>query len=323
MMSTPTKVPPTGYNPEGDSNEVVVGFLELPSGTFRADPTSTFGPRDADGRMQTIAEPHLTGTVGLTYSRPAQRWLPARRQDVAPDGLHYAYVIGTDRTVIEGGQSYARRQEIHLVDVRTASDKLLFASDVTIHDPFFSIIAYGSDALYVTVQGRGLSPTDQKLWRMDLTSGSDRIALDQRGSWSVIGTKVWGIPSIGDQAGQVISVDLQDQSQQVWLEKDPAVFRVLIGLDAQNRPVVLTVPSTANLPKTYPFEVSRILKPGTQARVGTFTPVKPSYLNLEYFGYLTDSHGGWLGTTSGLYLLSQEKSDKVSDLFIAPFGECY
>jgi hypothetical protein len=101
------------------------GFLHFPGGAFRRDAHAdmVFDAK-VPGLMRTPDQPYLyaygspTTVVTLTYDRAVGRWLPVNRAQVSDDGLRYAYV--------EHELGAATSQRIHVVDVRTGSDQVVY-----------------------------------------------------------------------------------------------------------------------------------------------------------------------------------------------------
>jgi len=94
-----------GGTPASTQITYIPGFVNMPSGEFRADP-----------RASVADLPHAPGFGPTVYSAAAGRWLPAIPNSVSPDGLRYAYVT----------QAGASSSTLHVVDVRTKSDHPLW-----------------------------------------------------------------------------------------------------------------------------------------------------------------------------------------------------
>jgi hypothetical protein len=91
----------------------IPGFVNMPSGEFRADPGAS------------VADlPHAAGFGPTVYSAAAGRWLPAIPSSVSPEGLRYAYPA----------QAGASSTALHVVDVRTKSDRAVwsYGADVNV-----------------------------------------------------------------------------------------------------------------------------------------------------------------------------------------------
>ena len=128
-----------------------LGFVNIPSGTFFADPRGTVQDLPAGS----------TPSAAL-YSAELHRWLPATNRSISPDHRSYAYVKLTPP-----GATFnkATGSELHVVDGATGSDRNLWASDADIE-----VIEWtSSGVLASTVPWQG---GIMSLWLVDPATGT-------------------------------------------------------------------------------------------------------------------------------------------------------
>lgn len=140
-------------NPGQDGQIVyTAGFVNIPGGAFRVDPSADVG--DLPAGSNGVSAP-------VTYSAQLKRWLPAGTQAISLDGRSYAYV-----TLDPPAATYRdfTSSELHVFDVSSHSDRKLwsFAGSIDIR----SWTADGILADTVPPQG-GV----QLIWRIDPASG--------------------------------------------------------------------------------------------------------------------------------------------------------
>ena len=132
-----------------------LGFVNIPSGTFFADPRGTVQDLPAGS----------TPSAAL-YSAELHRWLPATNRSISPDHRSYAYVKLTPP-----GATFnkATGSELHVVDGATGSDRKLWASGADIE-----VIEWTSSGILAsTVPWQG---GIKLLWRVDPVTFFGEIA---------------------------------------------------------------------------------------------------------------------------------------------------
>src|SRR5438874_487287 len=128
-----------------------LGFVNIPSGTFFADPGA---------KVQDL--PAGSTPSAALYSAELHRWLPATNRSISPNHRSYAYVKLTPP-----GATFnkATGSELHVVDGATGSDRNLWASDADIE-----VIEWtSSGVLASTVPWQG---GIKLLWRVDPVTGT-------------------------------------------------------------------------------------------------------------------------------------------------------
>lgn len=133
--------------------KVSPGFVNFPSGEFRADPAAMRQdlPSDKSG-------------LSATYSSSLKRWLPADSRTVSPDGRSFVYVkwLPDDRNYSIKGVT-ATSYELHLVDAAKKTDRKLWSTTDAI-----GIDRWDSHEILVDTYPNGGGP---RLWRIDPATG--------------------------------------------------------------------------------------------------------------------------------------------------------
>jgi hypothetical protein len=194
-------------------------------------------------RTRTPDQPYLYAgegspvqSVQITYDRVVGRWLPVNQTQVSADGLHYAYLD------YESGS--ATPQRIHVVDVRSGSDQVVYrAAD----KPQLAIFGLVQQNIYVTdcepseISGNCLAP----LRRVNAITGSVTKVSDRRGAWVISERFAWivtcsatdPLPCFYDEHGpnQLLRIDLATGNEEIW-DRGSSVH--LIGIDGGGMPLV-------------------------------------------------------------------------------------
>ncbi|HZQ49214.1 MAG TPA: hypothetical protein VFB69_02795 [Candidatus Dormibacteraeota bacterium] len=123
------------------ATSVTGGFVNIPSGTFQADPSA--------------------GSAGGTYSAALRRWLPASSRSLSPDATAYAYV-----SLLPAGASWnqATGGQLHVVDGATRADRKVWSKDADVE--FIDWTSAG-----ILVSATPFQGGVQVLWRIDPTTG--------------------------------------------------------------------------------------------------------------------------------------------------------
>jgi hypothetical protein len=303
------------------------GFLHFPGGAFQKDPRAdmVFDDKVA-GLRRTPDQPYLyaygspTTIVALTYDRAAGRWLPVSRAQVSDDGLRYAYV--------EYAVGSAPSTRIHVVDVRTGSDQVVYRDT---NRPVFAVVGFVQQNIYLTA----CQPTESSgncwgpLQRLDAATGNISTVNDRRGTWVISGRIAWMVTcwpaetppqcfGTYDERGpnQLLRVVLATGSEEIW-SRGSGID--LIGVDGDGAPIITS---------------------GDASTCGVFRAGAPEQMDPIYSlpinhtvgcGFRTataDAIGLWLqveyeppGTTAGIYLYTRASGvQKISDSLYVPVG---
>jgi hypothetical protein len=302
------------------------GFLHFPGGAFRKDPHADMVFDAKTGLMRTPDQPYLyaygspTTVVTLTYDRVVGRWLPVNRAQVSDDGLRYAYV--------DHEFGAAPSQRIHVVDVRTGSDQVVYRDA---DNPLNAVVGLVRQNIYLT--SCQPNETGGNCWgplrRLDATTGNIATVSDRRGTWVISGQIGWivtcwpaqnPVPCFGiyDERGpnQLLRVDLATGNEEVWAGGSGID---LIGVDADGAPLI-TVGATNEC------GVVRASAPEQMEPVFSL-PINHT-VGCGFRTAAADGIGIWLpvdyeppGTTAGLYLYSKGSGvRKISDSQYVPVG---
>jgi len=255
------------------------GFLSIPSGKFTADPSAG------------------TSSNGMTYDRPRQRWLPASWAQVLPDGSAYAYTREASPTQF--------RNEIHVVDVATGTDRVVYNQDA------YHVVAYLPDGIYLDHHLNGTDASNG-LWRLDPASGSLKAyPSGQQATWGWIAAGgAWSYSPTGTSFGSnsFARLDLTTGSVETWFTvagpAPPAPgsksIRVL-GFDGSHPLVQVYVDENTS-------EIWRLSAPGQATRL----PDLPLGVLSPPFS-VADSHGTWLiAGDGGVYLYADAAFMRVA-----------
>jgi len=278
------------------------GFISLPSGTFTPDPNSGMTYDATSQRTGTTQSPVLYGDGGLTYDRSYRRWLPVSWAKVLPDGSAYVYTREASPTQV--------RNEIHLVTVATASDRIISNQDA------YHAIAYQPEGIYVDYHLNG-TDASHGLWLLDPANGSLRTyPSGQSATWDRIAAgAAWSYSPTGNRFGSNMfaRLDLNSGVVTTWFsvaspsppEPGFKTIRVL-GFDGSDPLVQVYVDEHTS-------EIWRLSAPGQATRLpdvplGVFSPPIS----------VTDTHGTWLIAGDGnVYLYSGSGFSRVA---AAPSG---
>jgi hypothetical protein len=291
------------------------GFLSLRSGTFAPDPTGVIVYDDATFRSSTQQAPVLYGDGGVTYDRPYRRWLPVGRAQVLADGSAYVY-----EQQLWDGSAF----EIHLVNVATGADKVIYHTSYLISDGVlsynYSVLAYAPEGVYLFRQPHA-SVHPYGLWLLDpATQSLKAVPGAAQGSWQVVlGGGAWG------GRGPLERVDFSTGVVTTWFKHavrasegpGPGPLAMpIIGFDRSLHPLVEIDPpidTSVSPARTPAAEIWLVTAPG-QATQLTGMPLSNQSLGTGG----TDSHGTWLVGADGVYLYTESEFQRVAPLAPPP-----
>jgi hypothetical protein len=233
--------------------------------------------------VDSVATPMLRGGGGLTYDRSAGRWVPASQALLSPDGSRYTY--GVPASDPAGPTTPSR---IHVVDVATGSDRVVYASQ----SPDYPV-AFAAEGIYVFRSRWEIAPVGLAL--LDPASGQVTTVTD-KGYWGRFGVgEAWGSLNVGGMGTLTPTVDRLDlktgQSSQ-WLRVAEPDSAWVIGLDLAGRPIVQIGPIDGSQPTRYVVLTS----PGVTEPLFSSTSI--------VYSVVADQHGLWIGEDNGMYLFS-------------------
>jgi hypothetical protein len=295
-------------------------FIEMPDLSVTPDPsgpTDPFNPQsipgntlpsggDGYGASADWSSYQNLGSLGVTYDWPIHRWLPVRPQLVSKDGTHYAYT--------EFGQA----NKIHIVDVATASDRVLYA------EGRFVATAYDAEGITLVHVGPVINqpvsqPEPDGVWMLNPLSGNIRQVTTD--------AKYWGDVSSGyawrRDGDRLLRLSLRTGSIETWGQWPGLEIRV-IGFDNEGNPVVDTRhPNLGDQPQINEWVAAAKNQPTKVLEV--YNSPQLTEHGTEGFGIPTalgDEHGVWLDVTWGLYQYSNGAIQKRSPLTGQLAGSC-
>jgi hypothetical protein len=223
------------------SNTIHAGFYHYPEGDVQGNTSVT-----------EIAASQSFFESTATYDRPVNRWLPVAANAVSPDGLRFAFAdydlsSGPGNAVVAGGV-IATTGKVHIVDARTGAGQVVFSGS-----PTFSVVAFTSGGLYLSqVALTKIGPVAGGLFVLNLAGGTPRPVvganrtLDQNG-WQIDGSYAWGVDFASGgghiSGNRVLRLDLKTGKVQEWKTWAEGVLTLVLGLDAQDDPIVGAVPA--------------------------------------------------------------------------------
>lgn len=278
-------------------SQALGGFLQLPSGNV--DPaldTGVVGVAGAFSEWQTQATPTLFGDVPEESYDPAlAAWVPASPAELSPSGTQYAYV-----SVGDIANPTSTSVAVHLVTISTASDQVIYSrgqTEVLGWDGGRILLVDHSPTSNVTGGLLSLDPaTASAVTLQPQTSGVE---------WYLASaTAVWGgqsnpadpsPPPVEVPWDEALRFNIATGQVAVW-SYHPGEQVTVVGTTAAGDPLetVQGTARTALVVATSPSSAITLLTgPGLSSARG-----------LSVYSTYTDSHGTWVATDQGLYLLT-------------------
>jgi hypothetical protein len=295
------RLPVITWTQTAQGQEPTEGFMTYPGGQFTSDAS---GAVVLDGtRYRTTAQPYLYGggPGAGWYDWPMGRWLPARRQSVSPDGLHYA-----------DGNGFGA---IHVVDVATGTDRTFKAPDGP-----DTVLYYAKEGVYFNHAYEG--PPGPGLWLLDPRSGAVQTIFTDKSVDAVGGFAAWLLdvnpadphPVFsqyigGNMPNEVLRRDLNGGPTVRWFYQ-PGKSVTVTGFDYEKHPLIvaetLRSPDTVQVWQVPAANQGHLLYAGTQ---------------LAYT--VADDHGIWFSDDQGISLYTPAHGlQKVSSLVAGLAGPC-
>ena len=250
--------------------------------------------------------PNLAATAagqgGIYYDRPIARWLPVTRQAVSPEGTRYAFTEGWSAE-----QPAAPR--VHIVDASSGADIRV----VSMPDAQPYVVAdYTAGGVYVVIRADTAAPG---VWRIDPNKGS--VAKVSAAYYQPAGPGFIGAVDRRDPSPYKSALSGQEQPNRI--DRRDARGRAVSWLYQPGRGlawVVLPGPallvmgrSRDETQRAEQVEFWLVEGPGRWTRLAAYSGSDPSpYRELEdgFGNAIADAHGTWIGTASGLYLMTPD-----------------
>jgi hypothetical protein len=248
------------------------GWLTFPAGTFQSDPKAN------------VSLPHGSPfPLSKSYDKSFERWVPVPRDNISPDGKHYAYA---DFPAVDSSP-------VHVVDLPSGNSHP-FNPGTPPADSAWLAIDYETEGVYLTTQPNG--PTGPiGLWLLDPSNGTVR-QIDNTHLWQYIsGGAAWGtsdaLTGHGPGPGsRLLRMDLKTGVIASWFKRTDVEFTVA-GADGAGHPILQVTKTSA--PQLFLITAANsatilLLAPGSAV---------PSMSNIIH--PVEDSHGIWFGDTGG------------------------
>lgn len=303
-------------------------FVSFPTAVLTSDPAGGIH-LDSNGELTTDASPTLHSS-GLSsppfYDRAQRRWVPAASFRSTPDGASYAYVTSD--------ASRPTKVEVHIVDVRSAAEKL-FQVAIPRYVIGFEVFDFSAAGIYLV--GSQVDRRPAGVWLMNPASGAIRPLVNAADMMAVRYGYGWlgrldprdPAPPKPVKGGQpfnsIIRVDLATGVRMTWFYR-PGAGVELMGFDGKGRPVVSVFDPSGLSGRS---ESRLVTAPGEQGILiyaGTLSlgPLQGDGDRL-WFGGSTG-----FGGTAGIYLYTQARGlQKVfaftggkPDHVVTPVGPC-
>ena len=279
------------------------GFITFPNQTLQEDPSAPVGK-------------------SVFYDRGLSKWLPVWRESVSPDGKRYAYSEGNGYQNTGG--------KLHLVDVATGVDRVIYSSNIV-----YGVVDFAADGIYLTAAAPEGRP--HGLWLEDPGGGPTRLISSTIIAPAVGGGAAWGLdfnnadpsPGPGGMEGPVNSVlriDLSSGSATAWFYR-PGANVYTVGVDPNGHPLVSAdfAPSPTDPNGRETAELWLVTSATSATRLFAGTGVSyPQRLAA------IDSHGAWFdgsygngGTSVWLYAGRSLQAVATVDVnYLAVAGGC-
>lgn len=263
--------------------------MQLPSGTVAEAPgtTLTQGPQG----WRTGGPHSLSGDLDQeSWDQQLSRWVPASPPEISPTGTQYAYAYATSSGA-----------EVHLVTPALGSD------DVLASGGDYQVLGWQGEQIILAGNSTAGSGAEG-LYRLSPGTGATAtLQVPAAGvAWYMVGPgAIWGsdvnaadpAPPAAGPGDQLLRFDETTGKVAAW-SYQPGLTVVPVAVTAAGDPVeeVQSPTSTFVQVATGPSTATRLLE---GAGLNSLMP-------LEVTSSLTDSHGTWLTTDSGLYVLTPQ-----------------
>jgi len=278
------------------------GWVTFPGGTYKSDPKANVSlPRGPSGFP-----------LSKSYDKSFGRWLPVPRDDISPNGKHYAYA---DLPAVDNSP-------VHVVDLPSGANHA-FNPGPPPADSSWLAVDYETEGVYLEVQPNGPGALGG-LWLLDPSNGNVR-QIDGTHSWQYIsGGAAWGttdaLTGHGPGPGsRLVRMDLKTGVIASWYKRTDIEFTVA-GADGSGHPI-LTV---------WKYQTPQLLLiTGANSATILMTAPGTSVPSLSnYIHPVTDTHGIWFGDSAGsisLYTpaMGIKKMAQVGTADVTAAGGCH
>lgn len=269
------------------------GWITFPGGGFTADPGSN------------VMLPSGAWPPGLTHDLALNRWVPAPRDWVTPDGSKYVYNFGYD---------------VHLVTPGSSDRVLPMPSPQTVS--YWSILAATNGSVYVSPNGY---PQIAGLYRIPFSGAPVRVA--DSGYWNYVdGTYAYGSTTAAlpqGAANTIVRLNLATGARSD-LFTQPGMNSTVAGVDSDGDAVVYAIDSSAH-PTLAQIWIAR---PGAPLKIyekmiSDTAGGMGGGRRFNVTSVVADSMGTWIATSDGLYLYSHQSGLEFASQVTGPLASAF
>ena len=248
------------------------GWVTFPAGTFQSDPKAN------------VSLPHGSGfPLSKSYDKAFERWVPVPRDDISPDGKHYAYA---DFPAVDSSP-------VHVVDLPSGTNHAVNPGAPPT-DSSWVVIDYETEGVYLAAQPNGPTPPTG-LWLLDPSSSAVKKVTDAIQAQYISGGAAW---STGDAltghgpgpGSRLLRTDLKTAAMVSWYKRTDIEFTVA-GADGSGHPIL----------QVWKYQSPELLliTAANSATILLTAPgsAVPSLSNIIH--PVSDTHGIWFGDTGG------------------------
>ncbi len=253
---------------------------------------------------------------GTSYDAIHQKWLPVLRQMVSPDRSSYVY----------GDTTKSRHSSIHVVDISSGSDRILWSEDAVLH-----VLGWSDHGITFVRDWAAAVPTASafqgpELWILDPATSHPRLVVRQPPpggglplfkAWTGLAAGAVWSKTVEDPpapSGDVlVRVALSDGSVTTWVSGHKNLYLTVLGFEGSGH-LYLAVDG----PRSQDVGVWLLIAPDRLTRLQADGYKAPSGLPAQ--AGLADSHGVWLAGADGSIWLSSSGGpfQKVAQVQLPP-----
>lgn len=283
-------------------NAAAGGFVTVPGGQFTPDPRAA-----ASGAGRPVYDP----AIGDWLPKPGgDLWHSIDLHLLAPDGLKYVYETEKPGPSNPNGPNGPPLSlAVHVVDMRTASDHVVFES----RSPLLDVVGYSPPTIFMTPICFECGAGGSSLWTLDERNGSVRKISDLSSYWSIANGAAWGgVATTSTAMDRFVRINA-DGALTTWMNLAGA-YLGLLALAPDGSPLVQV--SIANAEAVW-----RVPEPEKGQEV-----FRVSSGGLS--GAFPDQYGTWIGGAqsgdgAGIFLFTTGGGlRKMSDFPGVPLGAC-
>ncbi len=248
------------------------GWVSFPGGSYQTDPKANV----------TLAH-SSSFWPAKSYDKAVERWLPVPRDQISPDGKHFAYA---DLPPVDNSP-------VHVADSSTGAARA-FNPGTPPSDSSWVALDYETEGVYLTALPNGPAGL-VGLWLLDPSNGSVK-QIDATHFWQYISAGgAWGtsdaLTGHGPGPGsRLVRMDLKTGAIVSWYKRTDVEFTVA-GADGSGHPILqVSKTSAPQLIVITAANAAAILFPAPGSAI-------PSLSNIVH--PVTDTHGIWFGDIGG------------------------